>query len=504
LIGVVFRYSVSFIIENENGSGTFSIENMSVRLQFDQLSRAERDRIQKDLTFKPKAEYIYVKGRRKEVQRKDTLYGYLILNANYIRVPMLYAIRNFPSKIVYNTEWVASNINYTTDPNKQLQPKQVEPVEQCLKMLRSTGSCLKAFCTGFGKSVCMAYTIAELGGLTLFLVDSKVGLKQIPETLRQFTDAKIWMVGNDCPPETNIIVCMTTRIHKIPIEYLKLITTVVADEVHCFLTVNRYSIFFMVEPRYLILATATPSDKYGLWPALDVFVGENKVERVFERPFNVYIYHTRISVPILKQKNGMPNWTALVNDLCIHEERNEIIIKMVSDNVKKGFKILILTWRENHTHFLSNAINQLGIKSSVFAGNKETYEDAWCIIGTIAKINKAFDEATACPDFGGMRINLVMLVGSTKDPILLEQMVGRGFRAEHPNIIHLVDDVRIIKNHLKAVMPWYTDARRKGTVSEIFNNYQSGSMTKSAVVNYDRIAEAQVRTFRFSHLVQQA
>lgn len=494
---------------------------MSVRLRFDLLTRAERDKIQKDLTFKPKAEYIYVKGRRKEVSRKEPLYAYQILDSTYIRVPMLYAIKNFQSKIVYNTEWVSSDINYTGDPAKQLKPKQIEPVEQCLNMLRTTGSCLKAFCTGFGKSVCMAYTIAQLKGLTLFLVDSKVGLKQIPETLKQFTDAKIWMVGKDCPPETNIIVCMTTRIHKIPVEYLKLITTVVADEVHCFLTPNRYSIFFMVEPRYLILATATPSDKYGLWPALEVFVGDNKVERVFERPFQVYIYHTNISVPILQQKNGMPNWSALVKDLCENEERNDIIINMVSDNVQKGFKILILTWRESHTRFLSDAINGLGIKSSVFAGSKETYEDAWCIVGTIAKINKAFDEATACPDFGGMRINLVLLVGSTKDPILLEQMVGRGFRAEHPNIIHLVDNVKIIKNHLRAVMPWYTDTRRQGTVTEI---HHSGSLTKGIrsdgqreKVDPERVAregaqkgaqkgadigESQVRRFRFNHLLK--
>jgi hypothetical protein len=436
---------------------------MSIRIKRDGLTSDNIDRIRTDLTFHSKPNYRYVGGRRKAFPSKESLAGYTVID-DCIRVPRLYAMQNFIGHVIHNPRCISTTFNFTGT----LLPKQIAPLQESLNQLVYHGCTLMAFCTGFGKSICMAYAAVQLKGLTLILVDGTVGNTQIPQSFREFTDAKIWVVGEPMPLEANVVVCMDTRVKHLPSEYLLQFTTVIIDEAHCWLTHNRYSNLFKVEPRYLILATATPRDQEGLWPALDSFIGRNKVVQVFDRPFNVFIYHTGIIVDIEKQKNGNANWSKLVKDLCDHPERNKQILKMIVDNVRKGFKLLILTWRENHAQDLVNWIMQQGILASKFTGKTSSYSDAWCIVGTISKINKAFDEKTMCPDFAGMRINLVMLVGSTKSDVLLEQMVGRGFRADCPNIIHLVDDVAIIKRHLSAVRPWYSDTRRKAIINEIY------------------------------------
>lgn len=459
---------------------------MSIRINWTLLTKAQRDKVKKDLTFHAKPKFLYIGGRRRAVPSKESLQGYILLrgsvisklNLSYttdaegkpvaiepmdqIRVPRLYGIHNFPSLVLHNIHWTSINIEFTGS----LLPKQVEPVNNCLQQVIRDGASLMAFCTGFGKSVCMAYMAAYLHGFTLFLVDGTVGNTQIPETLRKFTNANIWVVGEKAPSQANIVVCMNTRIDKIPIEYMAKFTTVFIDEAHCWLTQKRYSILQRLEPRYLILATSTPRDQYGLWPALQTYVGENSVVEIFDRPFNVYIYHTGVKVEKVQGKRGT-DWARLVTDLTNSEERNRLILKLVRENIENDYKILILTWREPHAEYLTKEINKMDIPASKFTGKTKTYSDANCIIGTIAKINKAFDEQTMCPDFAGIRINLVMLVGSTKNDTLLEQMVGRGFRAECPNIIHLVDNIDTIKRHLYSIYPWYKDSRRRASIYEI-------------------------------------
>lgn len=467
---------------------------MSVRIMSDGLTEKEISKISSDLTFHSKPVWRYVGGRRRSYPSKPSLSGKTVVG-NCFRVPRLYGLNNFPNRVVHNTHCMSAPFNF----KGKLLDKQVGPVKESMNQLINYGCTLMAYCTGFGKSVCMAYIASKLRGLTLILVDGTVGNKQIPGTLKEFTDAKVWVVGKKMPPEANVVVCMDTRVKHLPADYLMCFTTVIIDEAHCWLTRNRYGNLFKVEPKYLILATSTPRDQEKLWPALKSFVGKNEVVVVFERPFNVFIYHTGIKVEIGKQKKtGNPDWTKLVKDLCNHPRRNEMIMQMVLENIAKGFKILILTWREYHAQNLVDEIKKHNILVSKFTGKNKSYNDAWCIVGTISKINKAFDEKAMCDNFAGVRINLVLLVGSTKSDVLMEQMVGRAFRAELPNIIHFVDDNRIIKHHLKLVRPWYHDTRRKATVIEVFApNVKEGKNTTPRIVDSKSSLRSQASTFNF-------
>ena len=48
-------------------------------------------------------------------------------------------------------------------------------------------------------------------------------------------------------------------------------------------------------------------------------------------------------------------------------------------------------------------------------------------------------------------LGVLIILGSTKNPQFLEQIVGRGMRSQQPKIIHFVDDLKIIKQIVKYV-----------------------------------------------------
>jgi len=95
-----------------------------------------------------------------------------------------------------------------------------------------------------------------------------------------------------------------------------------------------------------------------------------------------------------------------------------------------------------------------------------------------------------------MRINLLILVGSTKSIKLLEQVAGRAFRSEFPQIIHFVDECKISKNHWRAASPWYKS--RNGTIQTVFSPYYRQNKDKIENPNCyseDKILQQQLANY---------
>ncbi|GAG22362.1 unnamed protein product [marine sediment metagenome] len=88
---------------------------------------------------------------------------------------------------------------------------------------------------------------------------------------------------------------------------------------------------------------------------------------------------------------------------------------------------------------------------------------------TSQKIGTGFDEKSACSTYNGIRINLMILTGSTKTPELLEQWAGRGMNFNKPTIIHIVDDMAIIKRYWTSANKWYKS--RNATITKFNSQY---------------------------------
>lgn len=432
---------------------------MSIRLKLSSLGPEEKQKFQKDLVFTP-----IVKQRRGKrgwchaPATKEPIIGFKVQN-DLIRMPMAYGKKNYPKRIIPNLSHVSCPIRFTG----KLYDSQVPFANDGVTALQKNGHIILALYTGAGKTVVSAYLATYDPGLTLILCASTTLLPQWKNTFNLFTDAEVWVVGETPPRAANVIICMDTRFEKLPIEYLMKIKMVIIDEADCFPTPTRFPCFLNLEPKYIIAATATPHRTDGMFTAMEAICGKEKIVKISTKPFSVMKYETGIDVQIVKNKQGTPDWAKLTRSLCENEARNKLIIEIVTMNLAQGFKILILTWRSDHVTFLKKTIALMNISVDQMSKNKKSYHDSDVLIGTIGKLGRGFDEKASCSDFNGIRLDLLLLVGSMRSITLLEQVAGRVFRAQFPNIIHFCDANHISSGHWNAASPWYIS--RKGIVS---------------------------------------
>jgi superfamily II DNA or RNA helicase len=435
---------------------------MSVKILFSSLNSDEKSKLESNLIFTPKQKNY--KGRNKKKFIPSQAGGFLGFNIqnDIIQLPFAYGKKHYSSLIIPNTQQVSCHISF----KGTLYDYQSEIVEKAKDSLRRTGSTILAIYTGGGKTVIASYLACCDPGLTLVLCESTTLLTQWDKTFKENTDAKVWIVGEDIPQQANVIICMDTRFEKLPVEYRILIKTLIIDEAHCFPTPTRYPCFLGLEPKYVIAATATPHRDDGLFQAIEAVCGTDKILKISTKPFNAMKYETGIDVPIILNKQGTPDWAKLVKALCENPDRNKLILDTVVMNLNQGSKILILTWREDHTRYLEKQLASMSVSVDRMSGNKRNYNDSRVLVGTISKIGKGFDEKSACADFNGIRLDLLLLVGSMRSIELLEQVAGRVFRAQFPSIIHFCDNNKISKSHWTDAAVWYRSRNGRICISQ--------------------------------------
>lgn len=474
---------------------------MAARLLLSSLNSNERSKIMSDLIFTPKKQEYPKRGGqwKPTISAGEPILGFHS-EGDHIRLPKAYANQHFRDRIIPNNPPNNVKFNFTGS----LYDIQKIEVEKSYKCLMDTGGVILALHTGFGKTIVSAYLGHQLQGLILILCEATIIIKQWAKTFEEFTDAKVWIVGETQPNEAHVVICMDTRFHKLPLEYRMKFRTVIVDEAHCWATPTRIPCFLGVEPEYFIAATATPRRTDGLFSAVEAFSGEEKVVKMSQKSFNVVKYETGIKVPIKQNVRGEPDWSALTKALCENDDRNKLIYDTVKMNHQRGYKILILTWRADHVKLLCGNIAQMGISVDYLCGNRRRYSDSWVLVGTISKIGKAFDEKNACDDFRGFRLDLLLLVGSMKSDVLLEQVAGRVFRADFPNIIHFCDNNRISKRHWTEGAKWYRS--RGGQIIECQSplvKNKRGKLVKAAnkEVSSQAIAQAQLQRFKQNSVI---
>lgn len=347
-----------------------------------------------------------------------------------------------------------------------LLDKQKPVVEEAINQLTEQGSTLLHLPTGFGKTVIASYLACQTRLVTLVLITFTTLIPSWQETFLQFTNIRPWIVGDKWEGEIlrnqsegpQVLICMEERCDKIPPSLVEKIGLVIVDECHTFYTTTRVKALLYCQPRYVIACSATPYKDVkskGGDDMIVALVGLSKVYRPLEVSFGVTRITTGIVPKITLNKKGVPDWSSINKSLANHEGRNTLILETVKAN--PNWKTLILVWLADHALLLTDLFQREGISVAVMARNAKKYSDSQVLIGTIGKLGTGFDEKMACPDFQGVRINLLILAGSTKSPQLLAQLCGRAFRSEMPHIVDIVDNHGALEKHWRKRLKWYRD-----------------------------------------------
>ena len=420
---------------------------MACRVKLDALTEEHKRIIREKLYLQPKTTNFAV-NKFSNVEKDPILFYWIDKPNNEIVLPYTFANCLFQKHLNSQNTYPPGSYKFTG----KLRDYQIPLVEQAMKQLTERGTTLLNFVTGGGKTVSAVYLASKLlsggtGGLVLVLTNRATIQKGWEETIKDNTDAGIWLVDAKMkiPQTCNIILCMDGRFEKIPQEIRKIISVVIIDEAHLFNTVSNVSVLLGTTPKYVIACSATPERTDGMHSMMLNIIGTHKVEMKAEKHFTVYKLCTGIETELVKNKQGTTDFSALTRDLSFDVKRNTIIINCIEQNSDK--KILLLSWSVGHCELLYDVLKARGQSVAILAGNKSKYVDSRILIGTVSKISTGFDAKNCATDFDGIDIQLMILCGSTKSHNIHIQSIGRAFRSDSPIIVDIVDDNSISKRH---------------------------------------------------------
>lgn len=429
--------------------------NMSCYIERSALTEGMMKKIVEDLVILPENKSFSAPAY---VAQKDPIRFYTVAQNESgqtgIYLPYAYSVGLFQKHLNHQKSYPQHHFEF----KGELYPNQTTVFEEVITDVKKKGSGILIVPPGWGKTVIGSKIMShlQLPGVVVVHLEILVGqwLKTFNDTL---TCPKIWVVGQDPEPAEmpDIIICMVGRTKNIPPRIKNKIGVLLIDEAHCFYTEIRGKALLEFTPKYVIAETATLEKSSELHKMIHLMCGSKTVHRSIDKKFKVIRLNTNLEHPTQTNKQGKLDWNFLLNEVCMSEPRNQIIVDIVKKN--PDHKILILSARTEHVKKLKEMLlADPGVGSvDTFFGNKKGYKDSRVLIGTISKIGTGFDEKSACEDFSGKRINLVILATSIKDEGLLEQNIGRGFRCEFPLIYDLVDKNATLRNHYYIRHRWY-------------------------------------------------
>lgn len=430
---------------------------MAGRIKLSSITPTQRKKIIDLLTIKPiQPDQNNTYKSKKQYKSKEPIRLWITKN-KYLHLPYNFILRTTKKKCNMDRDHTPLKLTF----KGKLRDYQVPIYKEALSHLKQNNAVNINVYPSFGKTVLSIYVANQLGFRSVILLKSNL-IKIWKGTITKFLpDAKIWVPENKKTPPNDVdfYICMVDRIHHIPLDQLESIGTLIIDECHQFYTEKKGRAILNFLPKYTISLTATFTRNDGLYQVMNEICGYKRIVEKYEGKFTVYRLNTGFKMPIVSNSNGGADWQALRKAISTNNDRNKLILNIIKLLLGQAKKVLVLTWlKENHVDILMDILRpEIGASLDYLAGNKNSYKDSDCLVGTIGKIGTGFDENEACDNFGGKRLDTEIIAGSLKSVNLLEQMVGRVFRAPNPTIIHLVDNDSISLKHWTECRKWYKE-----------------------------------------------
>ncbi|UTJ07032.1 DEAD/DEAH box helicase [Arcobacter roscoffensis] len=227
-----------------------------------------------------------------------------------------------------------------------LRPEQDEAIKQILKADFSI--CVAP--PGFGKTLIGAKMFEQRAVSTMIVVNKNMLLNQWIERFVdyfEYNKKDIGYLGKGKNKLNGIIDVATMQSLKNSPEIINKYSFVIVDECHHIPAVTFEQIIKNFKGKYILGLSATPNRKDGLQPILFQQLGEVAYEYKKKRT------HTnKLKIIRTEFTSEADNYATIINELCVNEARNNLIIQQIKDNISR--KILILTDRIEHINILEN------------------------------------------------------------------------------------------------------------------------------------------------------
>jgi len=230
----------------------------------------------------------------------------------------------------------------------ELRSEQQEAIDRMLKKRFSI--CVAP--PGFGKTLLGAKMFEQRACSTLIIVNKNMLLDQWRDRFVEYFDYKradIGFLGKSKNKLNGKIDVATMQSLKNSPEIINNYSFVIVDECHHIPAVTFEQIVKQFYGKYILGLSATPKRKDGLDPILFQQLGDISYEYKKKKTFN-----NKLEIIRTDFISEADNYATLINELCVDETRNGLIIEQIK--LHQDRKILILTDRIEHINALEKLL----------------------------------------------------------------------------------------------------------------------------------------------------
>ncbi|MFW2556135.1 TOTE conflict system archaeo-eukaryotic primase domain-containing protein [Aliarcobacter butzleri] len=234
-----------------------------------------------------------------------------------------------------------------------LRPEQNEAIKEIKKSDYSI--CVAP--PGFGKTLLGAKIFEIRACTTLIVVNKNMLLNQWIERFVDYfgyNKKDIGYLGKGFNKLNGQIDVATMQSLKNDPKIIENYSFVIVDECHHIPALTFEQIIKSFKGKYILGLSATPNRKDELQPILFQQLGEISYEYKKKKT------HTnKLQIIRTQFVSNADNYTTIINELCIDEDRNNLIVDIIKKNIDR--KILLLTDRIEHINVLENLLQKENI-----------------------------------------------------------------------------------------------------------------------------------------------
>jgi superfamily II DNA or RNA helicase len=445
-------------------------------LKESELTPEQISKIKKELTVTPVvlAAYAPVKPKSYRIYYRDKDFYY---------VPRFWGIEHFgtPEYVALSSGApMSAAAQCTFDP----MPHQVEAFRKLDEIFApgkqlGDGGVLSLPC-GYGKTFCAIKTACRLHLKTLIIVPTECLMDQWAEAIHGFAPgATVGFLQRD-RVETEGRDFVVAMLHSIclkdyPAKIFDQFGLTVYDECHHIGSETFCQSVMKIRTKYILGLSATPNRRDGLSEVFYRFMGplfhrekRSGSNQIIIKKLSVYTQDEGYNVLYLP--GGTKNTSGMVTAISQIEERNQLIIHVLSELCRQGRRILLLSSRKQHLHRIKEMLDEAHIRNP-HTGELVTYGFYYGKQGMNRQTHKALLAESAKSDIV-LGIDIIAkegldipdrntLVWSTPPGVEIEQPAGRILRKYHkdinPMIIDIVDNTGNFPNHSRERNKWFTE-----------------------------------------------
>ena len=311
-------------------------------------------------------------------------------------------------------------------------------------------------------NTCTAINLSTKLKMPVLIVTHRIVLiKQWQFALAQFapTSPVQVLTAKSKMKECDFYIMNAINVPKMSRDFFKDIGLLIVDEAHLIMAERMSQCMQMICPRYVIGLTATPNRPDGLDVLLDLYFGTKRIYRKLYRKHTVYKIETSFKPETKKNRMGLLDWGALLESQCGNQERNDMIVRLVT--TFKDLVILILCKRVSQANYLVSRLEEEKVDVTSLIGKQQTFEKtARILVGTTGKAGVGFDHK---------RLNALILASDIEGYFI--QYLGRCMRTEEvvPIIFDIVDVQYTLKKHFATRQKVYFE--HGGTVKKFAKEF---------------------------------